>query len=89
MENPLLSLLWMAGTPSRLPSPREAAGRGRGWGAVAERKDPPPLTPPRHSLREWVEGNGESLRHLTPHHRDSFAPRMVSRAARTALMMFW
>jgi hypothetical protein len=25
--------------------------------ACGEEKSPPPLTPPRHSLREWGEGN--------------------------------
>src|SRR5262245_38518840 len=50
---------------SPLPSPREhlrAVGRGEGWGAVhlftavAGEHDPPPPTPPHHSLREWEEG---------------------------------
>jgi len=28
--------------------------------ACAEHKRPPPLTPPRHSLREWGEGNPDA-----------------------------
>ena len=56
------------------PSPRERSERrggwrprarlgGAGWGVFecdATKKRPPPLTPPRHSLREWGEGNREA-----------------------------
>jgi hypothetical protein len=51
-----------------LPSPREAAGRGRGWGVARHtpkqrftRIDPPPPTPPRHAQGR-VEG-GEIIVH--------------------------
>jgi precorrin-3B synthase len=41
--------------------PHERSECGRGGGAKAWARDvrngPPPLTPPRHSLREWGEGN--------------------------------
>ena len=49
------------------PSPREAVGRVGVGGeacrtATAQTHDPPPPTPPHHSLREWEEGSGESER---------------------------
>ena len=60
-----------------LPSPRAAAGRGRGWG-VAPRlpmlmlstlKHPPPPTPPHHALRARREGRRRKspLRGNEPH----------------------
>src|SRR5512135_3896528 len=46
-----------------LPSPRAAAGRGRGWGvcqraplATSMPRHPPPPTPPRHARCAWEEG---------------------------------
>src|SRR6202023_3352399 len=46
-----------------LPSPREAVGRGRGWGATPQSRKqrflqipPPPPTPPRHARCAWREG---------------------------------
>src|SRR5215831_7606642 len=48
----------------RLPSPREAAGRGRGWVEPAYTTGivcPPPRTPPHYSLREWGKGSGEAV----------------------------
>ena len=47
-----------------LPSPREAAGRGWGWGVVPRtplaanlRNRPPPPTPPHHARCAWEEGS--------------------------------
>ena len=50
-----------------LPSPREAAGRGRGWGAAYTEAafpwiDPPPPTPPRHAQDAWGEGSRKRMR---------------------------
>ena len=51
--------------PSRspLPSPREAVGRGQGWGVPQQTRchrskliDPPPPTPPRHAQRRGEGG---------------------------------
>src|ERR1700732_2317361 len=46
-----------------LPSPREAVGKGRGWGersddnAAVPAESPPPPTPPRHARCAWREGS--------------------------------
>jgi len=54
-----------------LPSSREAAGRGRGWGVVRHSRkqrflpiDPPPPTPPRHARCAWREGSARSCSQL-------------------------
>jgi hypothetical protein len=55
-------------TASSLPSPREAVGRGRGWGApyftmitvVCGAAVPPTLTPPRHAQMRVRGGEEEA-----------------------------
>src|SRR6202043_1201735 len=39
---------------------RRGPGGGSFFPVGASKKSPPPLTPPRHSLREWGEGNPEA-----------------------------
>ena len=63
----------------RLPSPREAVGRGRGWGVAQQTRclrskliTPPPPTPPRHAQGR-VEG-GE--KHTTPPSRGAIPPEV-------------